>query len=280
MGIKKDFSKNPIDFEKIRSRDVYYPKLRIFEQFEVKSFIVLNTLITEVKRNKIADNLLIFVPGGAFISGPVKHHWDTVEKIAKHTNHTIWLCDYPKAPESKISKISQNIDLVYDKALGKFPAKQITLIGDSVGGTLIIALTQRLIQEGIELPLRLMLISPLMDASMSNPQIDIIDEIDVMLSKIGVFSAMKMCAENNDLKNPIISPINGSFNGFPHTILFLAENDITYPDQQVVIQKLLKASVNIEVIKGKKMPHIWPLLPFLEEAKIALKEKIIDRLNS
>ena len=33
-----------------------------------------------------------------------------------------------------------------------------------------------------------------------------------MLSKIGVLSAKKMCAENNDLKNPMISPLFGRFN--------------------------------------------------------------------
>jgi len=280
MGIKKDFSKDPINFKKLRKRNIHYPKGRFFRQYQVKTFSVLNTLITEVKRNKIADNLLIFIHGGAFIFGPSRFHWETIQEIAKQTNHTIWMCDYPKAPESKISKISQNIDLVYNTALEKYSANQISLMGDSVGGTLAIALTQRLVHRKVNLPIRMMLISPVMDATLSNPQIDIIDKMDVMLSKKGLYSAMKMCAENNDLKNVMISPINGSFDQFPNTILFLGENDITYPDQLLVIQKLIKASVNVEVIVGKKMPHIWPLLPFMKEAKITLKAKIIDRLNS
>jgi len=280
IGIKKYFSKDPINFKKLRKRDIHHPHNTIFKNNLVRTFRVLNTPITEVKRNKISKNLLIFIHGGAFILGPSKHHWDTIEEIAKQTNHTIWICDYPKAPESKISVMSENMDLVYNTALCKFPSNQISLMGDSVGGTLAIALTQRLVHRKVKLPIRMMLISPVMDATLSNPQIGVIDKIDVMLSKKGLYSAMKMCAENNDLKNVMISPINGSFDQFPNTILFLGENDITYPDQQLVIQKLIKASVNIEVIVGNKMPHIWPLLPFMKEAKIALKEKIIDRLNS
>ncbi|NQX82024.1 MAG: alpha/beta hydrolase fold domain-containing protein, partial [Flavobacteriaceae bacterium] len=96
---------------------------------------------------------------------------------------------------------------------------------------------------------------------------------------VGVLSAKKMCAENDDLENVMISPINGSFDNFPNTILFLAKNDITYPDQQLATQKLIKAKVNIKVIEGDGMPHIWPFLPVMKEAKNALKE-IINILNN
>jgi acetyl esterase/lipase len=100
-----------------------------------------------------------------------------------------------------------------------------------------------------------------------------------MLSKVGVLSAKKMCAGNDDLKNVMISPINGSFEKFPRTILFLGEYDITYPDQQLAVQKMIKAKVDVEVIEGERMPHIWPFLPVMKEAGMALEE-IIKRLNN
>jgi len=278
-GIKKDFSKDPIDFNKIRKADIHFPKANYFKQSQVNSFKILNTLITEIKQLKRSEKLLIFIHGGAFISGPSKHHWDSIKEIAKKTDHTIWMCDYPKAPENKISEISRNIDQVYNRALEKYKAKNITLIGDSVGGTLVTALIQRLILKSIELPFKIIVVSPVMDATMSNPQINEIDKIDPMLSKLGVLSAKKMCAENNDLKNKMISPINGSFDNFPKTILFLAENDITYPDQQLTIQKLINANTDVEVHLGKRMPHIWPFLPVMKEAKTALKI-IINNLNN
>jgi len=96
------------------------------------------------------------------------------------------MCDYPKAPEHKISEISDNIDLIYKAAIAKYPAKQIMLLGDSVGETLITALIQRSIKNEIELPRKIILVSPVMDATMSNPQIDKIDLIDPMLSKAGL----------------------------------------------------------------------------------------------
>jgi acetyl esterase/lipase len=278
-GIKKNFSEDPINYKKVRKEDIHQPKGKFFKQNLVSKFKVADSLITELKQEKGSNKLLLFIHGGAFISGPVKHHWDSIKIIFKQTNHTVWMCDYPKAPENKISEISKNIDAVYKTALEKYPSKNITLIGDSVGATLIAALTQRLVKHNINLPFKLILVSPVMDASMTNPDIDKIDSVDPILSKKGVLSAKTLCADNDDLKNEIISPLYGSFVNFPPTVLFLAENDITYPDQRLVIEQLTKAKVTHEVVVGNKMPHIWPFLPVMKEAKTALKQ-IINILNS
>jgi len=277
-GIKKDFSQDPIDFKKIRKEDVHNPKGRFFNHSNVRKIQVLKSSITEVKSKASPDNLVILVHGGAFISGPGQHHWDSLRTIIKQTNYTGWMCDYPKAPESKISEISENIDAVYSKALKKYKSEQITLIGDSVGATLITALVQRLNQKKEALPKKIILISPVMDAMMTNPDIKIIDEIDPMLSRKGILSSKKMCAENGDLEDERISPINGSFKGFPKTIIFVAENDIMYPDELLAIKKMQEAQVDVEVIKGENMPHVWPILPVMQEAKTALNQ-LIERMK-
>lgn len=278
-GLKKQFSQNPIDFKKIRKEDVFDPKGKFFKRHNTKNFKVLNSLITEIGNHTASEKLLIFIHGGAFISGPAQHHWDTIKTISSQTSYTIWMCNYPKAPEHKISEISENIDTIYHTALENYSPNQIAMIGDSVGGTLITALIQRLISTNIKLPQKIILISPVVDASMTNPEIEKTDLIDPMLSKNGVLSAKRMCAGDIDLKDAMISPLYGRFEQFPETILFLAENDITYPDQKLVVDKLTAAKVNIEIIEGKNMPHIWPFLPVMQEAKMAL-EKIITNLNT
>ncbi|MFY0631094.1 MAG: alpha/beta hydrolase [Flavobacteriaceae bacterium] len=278
-GLKKEFSKAPIDFKKIRKEDVRYPKGRFFKQNKIRSFKVLDSLITEIGLNQNSNKLLIFIHGGAFISGPAKHHWDSAKKIAKQTNIKIWVCDYPKSPENKISRISENIDAIYNIALEQFQPNKISFIGDSVGGTLIASLIQRVNIKGLKLPEKIILITPVMDASMSNPEIKKVDKIDPMLSKTGILSAKKMCAENNDLKNIMISPLYGIFEGFPSTFLFLAQNDIMYPDAKIAEMKMKKANVKLVVIEGNNMPHIWPFLPVMKEAKISLNE-IIRIINN
>jgi len=165
-------------------------------------------------------NLLLFVHGGGFISGPNQLHWNIIEKLSKETKQTIWVCDYPKAPENDIFEISNNLDFVYQKALEKFDSNNIILIGDSVGGTLVMALVQRAINYKWAIPQKLLLVCPVCDSTFQNPAINAIEEKDIMLSVKGVVSAKRMSAGRYDLDNAMISPINASFKKFPTTVLY------------------------------------------------------------
>lgn len=276
LGIKKTFSQDPVDFKKVRKQDIHKPKGSYFQKNST-TFTISNTTITEINKDSKSKKFVLFVHGGAFISGPVKHHWDATQKIAKEKNSVVWMCDYPKAPENDIKEISKNIDEVYKEVLAKYPSHEISLVGDSVGATLIAALTQRLVQSKIQLPNKIILVSPVMDASLSNPEIDRIDPLDPMLSKKGILSAKKMCAKDMELNNPMISPLHGSFEGFPTTMIFLGSHDIAYPDQKLTLEKMKQAKVEVEAIEGEQMPHIWPFLPVMKEAKLAFKE-ILNRL--
>ncbi len=278
-GIKKDFSKDPIDYKKIRKEDVHLPTDRFFKQEKVRSFTIDKTRITEVKGDVDSNKLIILMHGGAFICGPAKHHWDVIKTISQKTGNIVWMCDYPKAPEHQIQEISNNIDLIYQHALEIHRSENISLMGDSAGATLITCLTQRLVKNKLDLPKRIILVSPVMDSSMTNPNISPIDEIDPMLSTTGILSAKRMCAGNLALNNEMLSPLNGSFEGFPETTLFMAENDIMFPDEILAGDKMKSAQVDVELIIGNGMPHIWPFLPVMQEAKSALN-KIIDILNS
>jgi acetyl esterase/lipase len=273
-GIKKNFANDPIDFKKIRKENIHHPSSRLFKNKLFRTFKISDSLISEIGSDQNSEKLLIFIHGGAFISGPSKHHWDSIKAIANKLNFKIWMCDYPKAPENQINKISQNIDSIFYSARKSYEANQISILGDSVGGTLATALVQRLILRKLELPTKLILVTPMMDASMSNPEIKTFEKVDPMLSKTGIVSAKKMCAGTKDLKDQMISPLYGSFKGFPDTILFLAQKDILYPDAKLAEIKMEKSNVNIKVIEGENMPHIWPFLPVMKEAKTSLNQMI------
>jgi len=274
--LKNIFSQDPLDYKLLRREDVHFPKQAFYSKENITRFNLMNSAITQIKKE--SKKLVIYIHGGAFVSGPSKHHWDTIKTISEFTNFNLWMCDYPKAPENKISFINKNIDFVYETAKNSNNFDEIVLIGDSAGATLILTLIQRKIQTNFSLPSKIILISPVLDASFENPEISNVDKKDPMLSVKGVLSAKKMCAENNDLKNKNISPLFGDFNGFPSTYLFLAENDITYPDQLILCQKLNELNIEHYTEMGIGMPHIWPILPFMKESGKALKS-IIQILN-
>ncbi|WP_299675277.1 alpha/beta hydrolase fold domain-containing protein [uncultured Tenacibaculum sp.] len=276
MGIKKIFSKNPVDYKKLRKSDRKLPPKSLSKKFLVESLDLDDNKVYKIKKpNTTSKDLIIFIHGGAFISGPAEHHWNAIEKIVKHTGKELWLIDYPKAPEYNIHQICQNIDWVYEFATQTLAlSENITLIGDSVGGNLIMTLTQRLLEKKKEIPKQLILITPVFDASMSNPEIESIAEKDPMLNVSGILSAKEMCANGLDLKDKIISPLYGTFKGFPKTEIYIGAYDIMYPDAKIGVQKMQEEEVDVKLIDGAKMPHIYPLLPVLPQAKKALQQII------
>lgn len=273
-GVKRTFSKSPIDVDQLRKEDIHVPTKRLLSGNTIVQFHIQQTTVTEISPSKAPASgfLILYCHGGAFVYGPTELNWNSIARIVKRTQTKAWLVDYPKAPEAKIKEISANINRIYSEALKSYSPSKIILMGDSVGGNLVISLLQRLIEAGIAHPPKLILISPVLDASLSNPDIDRIDKTDPILSKNGALSAKKMCAGNMNLKDPLISPLYGNFKGFPTTHFFIAENDIMMPDQRLAINKMLEEDVAVEAIEGAGMPHIWPLLPMMAEAKLALSK--------
>ncbi|WP_017732110.1 alpha/beta hydrolase fold domain-containing protein [Nafulsella turpanensis] len=272
-GIKKTFSKVPLDVQRLRKEDIHQPSGKLLAGSAATTFSVQQSTVTEISPPSSAtDFLLLYCPGGAYVYGPTELNWRPLARLVKNTRTRAWVVDYPKAPEANIREIATNIDAVYAEARRRYSPANIMLLGDSVGGSLVISLVQRLIKAGETPPSHLIIISPVLDASMSNPEIAEIDKVDPILSRPGVLSAKRMCAAGMDLKDPLISPLYGSFQQFPATSLFIAENDIMRPDQELAGWEMQEEDVEFTVIEGKGMPHVWPLLPVMKEAKEALNQ--------
>jgi acetyl esterase/lipase len=273
-GVKRAFSKSPLNIEHLRKEDIHMPFSKLLQENATCTFKIRQSTVTELTPadTTSSDFLIIYCPGGAFISGPTELNWSTISQIVRNTRIKAWLIDYPKAPETTVEEIAANIEDVYSQALKSYKPSNIILIGDSAGGNLILTLVQRLIEAGEPCPAKIIAISPVLDASMSNPEIECIEKNDPILSKSGVLAASKMAAGTTSLRSPIISPLYGSFRNFPETHFFIAENDIMAPDQRLAISKMKQEGVKVQVTEGKKMPHIWPLMPVMSEARIALTE--------
>ncbi len=277
---KQSWSEDPINYEKKRKQDVHQPGKMLLSRCAFQTKEVGETRITNITpKNKNTDLLIFYCHGGAFVYGPTKENWSFLAKIAKQTGATAWMIDYPKAPEHKLKEVTENVYQAYLEAIKEYDPSKIVLIGDSAGGNLILTLTQRLILEKMEAPNRLITISPLVDATLTNPDIVKLDFIDPVLSRKGVLSAKNMLLEEDtSLTDVLISPINGTLKNFPPIHMFSAEYDIFTPDQELFVAKAKQEGVQIETIKGDKMPHVWPIFPVMSEAKEAVQE-IVSIIN-
>lgn len=271
-GIKKIFAHDPILYQKLRKEDIHQAPKRLLKGTNSSSFTLLKSKVTvvEAQQAPASNYLLLFFPGGAFVSGPNATAWLSLGTLVSKTGVTGWLVDYPKAPEHQLPEVGENVEAIYTKALEQYAPECIFLMGDSAGGQVILSLTQRLIQKGLPLPQQLIAVSPIMDMSVDNPAIAAVDPLDPMLSKAGVHSANQMAVGQGDLKDPQFSPLYGDFEGFPPVTIFLAEQDILYPDACLGVEKMKAAGVEVQDIVGKEMFHVWPFMPLMKEGVEAL----------
>ena len=147
--------------------------------------------------------------------------------------------------------------------------KNITLMGDSAGGGFVLSFAQYLKTVNLAQPEHIIVFSPWVDISMSNPPYD--SENDCILGEIGLIEIGKSWAGNLDTKDYKVSPLFGDNSGLPKTLIFAGENEIFYKDIVKYVQKLKNAGVDVKLVVGEGMFHIYPLFP-CPEARIAFKE--------
>src|SRR5215510_1721621 len=144
-------------------------------------------------------------------------------------------------------------------------------MGDSSGGGISLALAQRLREDGLAQPGRVILLSPWLDATLSNPEILEFDKIDPFLGVDGLKYGGEAYARDVDPKSYLVSPVYGCLEGLAPITLFIGTRDILYPDCRKLRDKATAEGVRIDFREYPEMVHDWMLAP-MPEAKHAIEE--------
>jgi len=225
-----------------------------------------------VNYNKSDDNgeKILWIHGGAFAFGSAKVYKAAAIYLAKTIGCEIVIPEYRLSPENVYPAAIDDIFSVYKDLIGS--DGYIPVIGDSAGGNIATCLVQRCISEGVAVPSKLALMSPWIDLSknsISNQRnqndfspFDQLDTVAFSRDYIG----------DVDDENPLVSPLYGSFAGFPETHVQASKAEFLSTDSKELIKALSKANVKLDIHWESKAMHGWQLLPdFLPEAKRSLK---------
>ena len=110
----------------------------------------------------------------------------------------------------------------------RFPAKRIVLMGDSAGGGFSLALAQEILKtDSLDLPRRLILISPWVDVTGGD---DALQRYDTFLSNEVLRHVGADWAGELDPHDPMVSPLYGDMQGLPPTDLFTGTWEVFYSD--------------------------------------------------
>lgn len=226
-----------------------------------------------LSKEKKAAGTLVYLHGGAFVVGPIKSQWKYISEMALKSGQAAVVVNYRQLPDHPYPDGLNDVVDVLHYLLDEEKLLHWSLVGDSAGGNLALAASYKLREQGRPLPNKVILMSPFLDASMSNPDISEIEKRDPLLSKSLRFGKEDYAPES-EWTSPFVSPIYGDLRGLPPTLLQVGTDEIMLADSQKLKEKALKAGVDLRLTEYEGMFHIFPMFPFLPEAKEARREQL------
>ena len=221
------------------------------------------------------QRIVISIHGGAFISQVSPYNVAFCDHVAKEANATVLSPLYPLAPNHTYKDAFAQLDALYDAALTE--GKPIILMGDSAGGGLAASFCMRLAKKGLKKPDCAVLFSPWVDVSMSGDY-DELENVDPMLGVDGLRRIGQAWAGETSMTDWRVSPLFGDMTAMPPTTLFVGTHEIFFADVTAFRDKLEQAGIDVQLIIGWEMNHIWPFFP-IPEAKLAFAQvlEVLER---
>lgn len=214
---------------------------------------------------------IIYLHGGAYVNSFASQHWEFMSKLVDALGCTVTAPNYPHAPEYHVRDVFEFLLPLYLKLASEAGGANVVLMGDSSGGGISLALAQRLREDGLPQPGNVVLLSPWLDATLSHPEILVIDKRDPFLGVDGLKYAGAAYARDVDPKSYLVSPVYGSFRNLAPVTVFIGTRDVFLPDCRKLRDGAAAEGVTIDYREYDAMVHDWMLGP-LPEAKQVLRE--------
>ncbi len=215
---------------------------------------------------------LLHIPGGAFVFPASNGHRAMLGRLVHSTHARALLVHYRLLPEHPFPAGLEDAIAAYRYLLDSgTPAEEIVVSGDSAGGCLALALLLALRDDGLPLPAACALISPLTDLSFSTAARITNQWRDPMTPRrMRKMAAYPFYVDASRVREPLVSPIFGSFEGLPPTFALVSSTETLLDDTLIVARKARAQGVEFEVEVWEGLPHAWPTFSFIPEGWTAI----------
>lgn len=216
-----------------------------------------------VDRCHMKKYVILYCHGGGYNTGSFRYARSITNKLASTTSMDVLSFDYRLAPEHPYPAALEDALKVWDYLMHYgYGARNVIVAGDSAGGNLALSLVLKLKEQGRLLPRGLVLFSPWTDLTLEGKSHQTKAEDDPILAEEYLKKAVEDYAGENDLKNPLISPLFGDFKGFPPTYIQTGGNEILLSDSTSLNKNMEKCNVQVRFDLYRSMWHVFQMSPF------------------
>ncbi|MBA8826421.1 acetyl esterase/lipase [Saccharopolyspora lacisalsi] len=271
------FDRSIVDSQRKRTSK---PPAKLYRRHHVRRTDVRGfPCVTLAPRERASGQHVLYLHGGAYVHSIERSHWRFVSRLVDLLACTVTVPVYPLAPDYHYDEAQAVIAEAYERHLADVDPAQQVVMGDSAGGGLTLVLARMLREQGRPQPAHLVLLSPWLDATMRDPAVPTLDRRDPYLSTPGLLEAARMYSGDLDPADPLISPLNGTFDGLGRISVFIGTRDVLLLDSRRLRSAAAREGVDIDYVEYRDMVHGWPLLQYIPEARRATAE-LVDLLRA
>lgn len=220
----------------------------------------------------------VYFHGGSFIGEIASGQWKLVMELVRRSGTTCLVPIYTLAPRATALETVTGAADVIANAIEELGADNVSVMGDSAGGTIAMAAVQQMRDAGASLPARLILLAPWLDLPMTHPDQASIAPHDLMMRRDYLLEAAHVYADGLPLEDPRVSPLFGSFASMPPMFVFTGSHDVVATDSRELVTRVHEAGGEISYVEAPGMQHVYPVFRLIPEARKA--KKTISRLLS
>ncbi len=220
-----------------------------------------------VNRAHMKKHVILYCHGGGYSTGSSLYGRTLTTKLAFSTSMDVFSFDYRLAPEHQYPAPLEDAVKAWDYLMMYgYGARDVILAGDSAGGNLALTLTLKLKDEGRLLPKGIVLFSPWTDLTGTGKSHQSKEGIDPVLDAAYLEDAIRNYLGENPseelLRNPYVSPLFGTFEGFPPAYIQVGDQEILLSDSKLLFKRMKQAGreVRLDIFEG--MWHVFQMSPF------------------
>lgn len=221
----------------------------------------------------LPHRVLFYLHGGAFCLRFPNVHAALAGRLCRRLGTRALMVDYRLAPEHPYPDALDDCTNAYLWLRRDTDPQRIVCAGDSAGGTLVLALLHRLKALGEPLPSCAVLLSPVVDFTLSSPSLIANAERDPVFTLKKLISLRCLYAPPERYVEPTLSPLFGDFRGFPPLLFQAGEIEMLRDEAVRAGDRAHQAGVKVQVEIWRHMCHVFQAFPLpqatLAEARIA-----------
>lgn len=210
---------------------------------------------------RVGGPVVLYLHGGAYTNGFRRWHWRFIGRVAAAAGATIYAPDYPLAPEHTWrDAYGPIVDLA--EAIAERHDRLPTIAGDSAGAGLALGVAQSLVTRGHRPDVAA--IAPWTDLTGRVVPLSAERSGDRWLTLGRLHACARAWAGGDALDRPEVSPAFGTVHGLRQLLLICGTNDLLHPQSIHLAERARTTGVDVELIEGTGLPHVYPLLPIPE----------------